>query len=280
MSRPTFTPWITAPLALARDQPRVAPASLKAWGCDGVELLRQDAAMLSGPAQDALRQSLGEARLAVTVITSTDRAGDGWTLEALAEAYALAGLFQAECVVTGAPPHGSASGLNEREAAEWLDAAAALAEASAIPLLVENRPGTWADTGRGFSQFIAQAVSPSLRAAFNPAGFVALREHPFLTAFMRGSLKSRLQMLRIRDACFEDGAIVPVNDGNAEIAELVSAALARSFDGFFAVGAPDDGPQDVRRALADFKQLLVTLGLESFAVTPGLVGMTQQRAIV
>jgi sugar phosphate isomerase/epimerase len=280
LSNPTLAPRITAPLPLAGDQPRYAPVSLKAWGCDGVELLRQDTALLSGPARDALRQTVGEARLAVALINSTDRAGDGWSLEALREAYALAGFFKAECVVTGAPPHGSASGLNEREAAEWLDAAAALAEASAIPLLVENRPDTWADTGRGFSQFISQAVSPWLRAAFNPAGFVALREHPFLTAFMPGSLKSQLHLLRIRDARFEDGAIVPVNDGNAEIAELVSAALARSFDGFFAVGAPEDGPQDVRQALTDFKQLLVALGLESFAVTPGLVGATEQRAIV
>jgi sugar phosphate isomerase/epimerase len=262
LSKPAFTASITAPLPLVGDQPRFAPASLKTWGCDGAELRRHQVAPLSGPHRKALRQDLNEAGLATAFITSSDEAGEGWSLEALREALALAAFFGAECVVTGAPPRGSNSTIGEREAAEWLEAATALAEAGAIPLLVENRPGTWADTGRGFNQFMGQAVSPWLRTAFDPAGFVALREHPFLTAFMPGHLKSRLHVLRIRDARFADGCIVPVNHGNAEIAELVSAALARSFGGFFAVGTPDAGPDEVRQALADFKQLLVALGLE------------------
>jgi sugar phosphate isomerase/epimerase len=265
LSRPAGTPWITSPLALAGRQPRFAPANLKAWGCDGVELLRQEAALLSGPERDGLRQALSGANLATAFITSSDEAGQGWTPEALSEALAMARFFAAECVVTCAPARGSA-GLSERQAAEWVHAAAALAQASAIPLLIENRPGTWADTGLGFDQFLGQAESPWLQVAFDPAGFVALREHPFLNAYMPSHLKTRLQLLRVRDAVFEDGRLVPVNDGNAELAELVSAVLARGFDGFFAVGAPEASLAEIGRALEEFKQLLALLGLENFAM--------------
>jgi sugar phosphate isomerase/epimerase len=246
---------------LVGDRPRVAPASLKSWGCDAVELLRWQIAPLPGPAQEALRESLCEAAVVTAFINATDEAGEGWKLESLRESYVLAGAFGAECVVTVAPPRALDGGVNERQAAEWLNAATAMAEASGLPLLVENRPGTWADTGQAYNKLIGRVDSPWLGVAFNPAGFAALREHPFLTAFMPGHLKSRMHMLRIRDARFEDGGVVPVNYGNAEIAELVSAALARGFGGFFAVGAPGAEPEAARQALADFKQMLALLGL-------------------
>jgi sugar phosphate isomerase/epimerase len=216
---------------------------------------------MPGPDQQALRESLCDAGLPVAFITATDEAGEGWTIDSLRETYALAGVFEPECVVTAAPPRASDGGLNERQAADWLLAATALAEANGVPLLVENRPGSWADTGRAFGQFIDQVASPWLGAAFNPAGFVALREHPFLSAFMPGHLKQRLQLLRIRDARLEDGGVVRANDGNAEVAELVSAAMARGFGGFFAVDTPGAEPEEVRQALADLKQLLAMLGL-------------------
>jgi hypothetical protein len=99
--------------------------------------------------------------------------------------------------------------------------------------------------------------------AFNPAGFVALRQHPFLTSFMSGHLKSRMQLLRIQDAAFEDGRSLRVNEGNAEIAELVSAALARSYSGFFGLGNSHSDSAAIQQALEDFQRLLADLGLES-----------------
>jgi sugar phosphate isomerase/epimerase len=265
LSKPAFKPSITAPLPLVSDQPRFAPESLKTWGCDSVELWHHQVAPLSGSARQALRQSLNAAGLITAFITSIDESGEGWSLETLREAVGLAASIGAECVVTYAPPQGPTMGMGAQDAADWLAAAATLAEASSVPLLVENRPGTWADSGSSFNRFLGQVGSPWLRAAFDPAGFAALREHPFLTAFMPSRLKSRVHLIRIRDARFEDGLIVPLNQGNAEIAELVSAAMARSFDA---------DADDIRRALADFGQLLEALGLEELPAAGSARGAT------
>jgi sugar phosphate isomerase/epimerase len=256
VSRPAFASRLVAPLPLEEGQLRFEPEQLKAEGCDRVELHGGKVAALWAPDRRALQHRLSEAGLTAAFITSE---GEGWTLDALQEAFALCGAFEAEGVVVNAPP----SRVDQPAAAAWLDAAVALAEANALPLLIENRPGTWAGTSREFNRFIGQTDSPWLQVAFDPAGFAALREHPFLTAFMSGRLKSRLQLLRIRDAAFEDGRSVRVNEGNAEVAELVSAALARSYPGFFSVGHSHGTFEEIRVALEDFGRLLAELGLEN-----------------
>jgi sugar phosphate isomerase/epimerase len=263
----TITPQIIASLPLDAGQPRFAPDTLRARGCLGVELYRWQVAPLSGAARRALRDRLSQAGLNATFIASAaaGEAGEGWSLDSLREAFELGGFFGAEGVVTTTPPRGSAARPDDGQtsAAQWLNDAHALAKASALPLLVENAPGTWAGASREFNQFIGQADSRWLHVAFNPAGFAALREHPFLTAFMSGRLKSRMHLLRIQDAAFEDGRSLRVDDGNAEIAELVSASLARGYAGFFGVGNSQSGFEDLRLALDDFGRLLAELGLES-----------------
>jgi sugar phosphate isomerase/epimerase len=211
-----------------------------------------------------LRVRLSQAGLTTVFLSSGDEAGEGWSLGALREAFELARFFGAEGVITTAPPRDrdANSDIEQPAVAGWLAGAVALAEANGLALLIENRPGTWAGVSRDFKQFIGQTSSPWLRVAFNPAGFVALREHPFLTAFMSGHLKSRMQLLRIQDAAFEDGRSLRVNEGNAEIAELVSAALARSYSGFFGVGNSHSDSAGIQQALEDFQRLLADLGLE------------------
>ena len=264
MSRQPYAPQIVAALPVDASRPRFAPEQLGALGCHGVELFRWQVAPMPGPARSALREGLSQASLSVAIISSAPDASKGWSLEALLEAFELARFFGAECVVTTAPPRvlGSGSVEDSQAATDWLKFAVALAEQSGLPLLIENRPGTWAAASLDSRQYIGQIDSPWLGVAFNPAGFVALREHPFLTAFMPGRLKSRMQLLRIRDAAFEGGD-VRVNDGNAEIAELVSAALARSYSGFFGIGTSEASLDDMRLAMEDFRRLLAELGLES-----------------
>jgi sugar phosphate isomerase/epimerase len=262
-------PSVGVHLALRETRPIIAPETLKAWGCEGVELDGIKVASMSDSARQALRGNLRDVGLVTTIVTSTGDAREGWTLDTLLKAYALACSLDAKCVVTTAPPRTSPSGPEELQMVEWLGAASSLAEARAIPLLIENRPATWADTGQAFDRFIGQAVSPWVGVAFNPVQFVILREHPFLTSFMPSHMKSRIHLIRIQDAVFADGHTVPVNEGNAEVAELVSAVLARGFDGLFIVGAPEAGPQEVGQALADFRHLLARLDSESFGTVSG-----------
>jgi sugar phosphate isomerase/epimerase len=227
-----------------------------------VELSSRELRGLDRPALVGLRDELQRSGLEVAVISSAAEDGDEWQQEALAPAFDLAGFFRARGVLTYAPPAGGGSGLDAGRLAGWLETASALAARQQITLLLCNRPRTWADTGKRFNQLLARIEAPWVEAAFDPVGFVALREHPFLVSFMPGHLKSRLRWLRICDATFETGAEVALNEGNAEIKELVSAVLARGFDGFFSVHPhqQDAGPAAIHAALAEFWRLLDSLG--------------------
>ncbi|MGQ9553994.1 MAG: sugar phosphate isomerase/epimerase family protein [Anaerolineae bacterium] len=119
---------------------------------------------------------------------------------------------------------------------------AQLAEEYGLTLLLQNNPLGWPADGASLGQFIAQVNRPGLRACFDPAGFVALKKHPFLTEFLPGPLKRQIACLRLRDALFEDGSEVLPNQGNAELKELVSALEARSYQGWYALSVFGSGP--------------------------------------
>ena len=108
----------------------------------------------------------------------------------------------------------------------------ARAEATGQILLVENHPQSSVSTGAALGGLAAAA---KVGACFDPAGFVALRRHPFLTEFLPGSLKQRIACLRLRDALFEDGSEALPDRGNAELRELVSALEVRGYQGLYAL---------------------------------------------
>ena len=118
---------------------------------------------------------------------------------------------------------------------------AELAAQSGTMLLVENQPGTYAQTGVQLGELLVGVNSPALGAAFNPAGFVACKLHPFLIAFMAGPAKNYVRCLRIRDARLEDGQPVLPDQGNGDLRELISALAARSYDGFYSLDPGLDG---------------------------------------
>ena len=256
MSEQARTARIVVPLPLDGDGPRFAPDSLKAMGVNCVELCPAPTP-LSEKGREELQARLHEAHLTAAFVTSNP---EGWALDTLRQTFELGDALEVEGVVTNAPPRD----IDEQQAVGWLEKAVAIAKANGIPLLIENRPGTWADSSRSCLRYIDRADPAWLGAAFDPAGFVALREHPFLLAFMSGHLKARSRLIRARDAVFGDGRLVRINAGNAEIAELVSAALARGFDGFFGVGGSAAELEDVQLELGDFRELLDALGLEGF----------------
>jgi sugar phosphate isomerase/epimerase len=239
---------------------------LARWNCHYVELARTDLLQICQGLRLDISQMLEDAGVHVAAITSSTEDGQGWGRKDLEEAFELASFFGAEGVITPAPPTEGAHMLDQDQLETWLKTTTALAEQRQVKLLLQNRPHTWADTGRRLDQLISLADTAWPGVAFDPAGFVAAREHPFLTSFKPRRFKPSVYLLRISDALFENGARVEVGQGNAETKELVSALLARSFAGFFSAWsyAPGASIGQIERAFADFGTLMESLGRRGF----------------
>jgi sugar phosphate isomerase/epimerase len=135
-----------------------------------------------------------------------------------------------------------------------------LAKGSGVKLLVENLPGSFCSRGDRVSDLLTSVGSPWLGAVFDPAGFVASCEHPFLVSFKPGPGKNYVRCLRIRDATFAGRKPVLPDQGNAELRELISALLARGFEGFFSVDhGLESSPDSFRAAYQAFAAMLSVL---------------------
>ncbi|OHB55879.1 MAG: hypothetical protein A2Y12_04730 [Planctomycetes bacterium GWF2_42_9] len=74
--------------------------------------------------------------------------------------------------------------------------------------------------------------------AFNPLEFVKIGENPLLTTYTRTSIKSMMGAIFVNDG-FASGKFTQLENGLAEIKELISILLCRSFSGLFILQAPD-----------------------------------------
>lgn len=171
--------------------------------------------------------------------------------EVVATALALAARLKAPYAVLS-----SAALDQEGDVAGRLSALAERAEAAGVTLLLENHPRGIA-TGEALGAMVAAVGRPVLAGAVDPAGFVAMRKHPFLTEFMAGPLKRQVRCLRLRDALF-DGTEVPPNQGNAELKELVSALECRGYRGRYVLSpfGPRPYADNLRSAHAAVKAVL------------------------
>jgi len=68
--------------------------------------------------------------------------------------------------------------------------------------------------------------------AFNPGNFAAIRNHPYFGVFYAGKCKKHIAFLRIVEKLYT-GEEAPLFCGHSEIKELISALIARSFNGYF-----------------------------------------------
>lgn len=96
---------------------------------------------------------------------------------------------------------------------------------------------------------------------FNPLEFARCRVHPFFHVFYNSRLKNSICFLRVNDGLFVDGSPALPGEGNAEIKEMASALLARSFKGYFSfVPYMSDACLDTYKSIIrKFKKLLSTL---------------------
>jgi len=244
-------------------------AWLRQWGCHHVELALAEVAQLGEAGRQELKRSLDDAFIYVAAVVSGTPGRRSYGEGALEDAFELAVFLSAACVVSPAPASDDTDQWGRAEGQTWLAAAGALAEQASIRLLVENRPGSLADSGQRVDRLLSLVDSRWVGVALDPAKFVELREHPFLVSFKPRKLKQRVGLLRISDALFENGMPVPAGLGNAELKELVSALEVRGYRGFYSISspAPGAGPEQIAQAFAAFGTLVSSLAVSSSLAT-------------
>ena len=74
----------------------------------------------------------------------------------------------------------------------------------------------------------------NISLAFNPLSFVKAGENPFLETYCKIHIKRHIELLYINDG-LPTGDRTPLEQGLAEIKELISILRCRSFNGIFAL---------------------------------------------
>ncbi len=113
-----------------------------------------------------------------------------------------------------------------------LEVLAKYAECYGIDVCVENRHDTILAKNKDLETLIKSA-NEKLGVVFNPMSFAYMQSHPFFHEFYASKLKNNVLVLRVNDGLFCDRIPALPGRGNAEIKELASILLSRSFDGYF-----------------------------------------------
>lgn len=106
-----------------------------------------------------------------------------------------------------------------------------LSKAYGIPLLVENAAQSWIKDENVMHELVKNNENLSL--IFNPFEFVKTQRHPFFHVYYSSKIKKRISFLRITDGLYTIHEPIMLHRGCAEVKELASIMLSRSFDGYF-----------------------------------------------
>jgi len=104
-----------------------------------------------------------------------------------------------------------------------------------IQLCVENKLCFFMNDCSNLDMFFKNPGFSDVCLVFNPMEFVKSRKHPFLNVFYNGRFKNSIRFLRICDGIFSDGSPRLPGEGNAEIKELISALVSRSYRGYLSL---------------------------------------------
>ena len=106
------------------------------------------------------------------------------------------------------------------------------AQCYGIRLCVENRYDALLSRNKDMEALVKQA-GENVYTIFNPLCYAYMRAHPFFHEFYGSKLKNNIAFLRVNDGLFCERRPELPGRGNAEIKELASILLSRSFDGYF-----------------------------------------------
>ncbi len=106
-----------------------------------------------------------------------------------------------------------------------------------------------------------RSLDNEIGLVFNPLTYVRQKKHPFFHIFYQSNFKNQIRFLRVNDGLYHDGSPVGLTEGNAEIKELASILLSRSFKGYFALSPylPDMSLPEYEVLISGFRHLLQTL---------------------
>ncbi|MEN6385420.1 MAG: AAC(3) family N-acetyltransferase [Phycisphaerales bacterium] len=107
-------------------------------------------------------------------------------------------------------------------------------------------------TGRDMVSKLNELKRLNAMAAFNPLEFLKIGENPFLNTYTRTSIKSMIGALFVNDG-FASGRRSGLEEGLAEIKELISILNCRSFSGLFILQPPN--PSLFRSTIHKFFQI-------------------------
>lgn len=101
-----------------------------------------------------------------------------------------------------------------------------------IRLCVENKHDSVLSRNQDMEALV-KAAGENVYTIFNPLCYAYMRAHPFFHEFYGSKLKNNIAFLRVNDGLFCERRPVLPGQGNAEVKELASILLSRSFTGYF-----------------------------------------------
>ena len=101
-----------------------------------------------------------------------------------------------------------------------------------ILLCVENQNDSILARNKDMEALV-KGTGDNVYTIFNPLCYAYMRAHPFFHEFYGSKLKNSIAFLRVNDGLFCERRPQLPGQGNAEIKELASILLSRSYDGFF-----------------------------------------------
>lgn len=101
-----------------------------------------------------------------------------------------------------------------------------------VVLLHENEKGIYGDTADRCADLMRELGCDSFKAVFDPANFVQCEQD---TKYAYEQLKEYIAYLHIKDACMEDGRVVPSGAGDGNVEEILKRLFSSGYDGFLSL---------------------------------------------
>lgn len=131
-----------------------------------------------------------------------------------------------------------------------------VAKSYSIKLYIENKAsGHIKDENVMFDYVKDNNVT---RLIFNPLEIVFTQRHPFFHSYYASKIKNHIDFLRINDGLYTENKPIELANGCAEIKELASIMLSRSYDGYFSFTPylPNMSIDDFKKCIETFKHHL------------------------